>query len=267
MHHAAVALDRQSDNQCTHASAVSHPFTPPPHGKPANLTANAAANGITLPTAECLVPWPAINETADGSDEAARVDWLILHFNHWFAHHNVILQRGEHEPEYFPASMPGGTPAGIATGMPPGMEVHDQLQPARIVFAHGYFASALHEISHWCIAGPQRRLLADLGYWYAPDGRNAEQQALFEQVEVKPQALEWLFSRACQRKFRVSLDNLNGEAGSGEQFKDRVYARVQDLLAGRAPLPQDARRFIDGLCRAIRAGQPLQASEFSREQL
>lgn len=271
MHHAAVALDRQSDNQCMQASAVSHPLTPPAHGKPVNVTTGAAANGITLPAAETLLAWPGGTEIADSTDEAARVDWLILHFNHWFAHHNVILQRGAHEPEYFPggmpAEMPTGTPAEIATKMPPGMEVHDQPQPARIVFAHGYFASALHEISHWCIAGPQRRLLADLGYWYAPDGRNAEQQALFEQVEVKPQALEWLFSRACQRKFRVSLDNLNGEAGSGEQFKDRVYARVQDLLAGRAPLPQDARRFIDGLCRAIRAGQPLQASEFSREQL
>lgn len=61
------------------------------------------------------------------------------------------------------------------------------------------------------IAGEQRRLLPDLGYWYAPDGRTAEQQALFEQVEIKPQAIEWLFSKAFGRKFRVSLDNLTGE--------------------------------------------------------
>ncbi len=39
-------------------------------------------------------------------------------------------------------------------------------------------------------------LLPDLGYWYAPDGRIEEQQALFEQVEIKPQAIEWLFAKS-----------------------------------------------------------------------
>lgn len=206
---------------------------------------------MALPAPQNLLPWPVPAGDATAADETAQVDWLILHFNHWFAHHNVILQRGEHEPEYFPAAI-------NALG---------QLQPARIVFAHGYFASALHEISHWCVAGAQRRLLPDLGYWYAPDGRDAGQQAQFEQVEVKPQALEWLFSQASLRKFRVSLDNLNGEASSGAQFKDNVYQRVQALLDGQAPIPRDARRFIAGLITAIRQGLPLQAGEFSREQL
>lgn len=58
------------------------------------------------------------------------------------------------------------------------------------------FNSALHEISHWTIAGAKRRLLPDLGYWYAPDGRTKEQQDLFEQVEIKPQAIEWLFAQS-----------------------------------------------------------------------
>ena len=187
-----------------------------------------------------LSAWPF------NSDEAIQVDWLIVHFNHWFAHHHVQLVRGEHEPEYFPAT---------AT------------EPARIVFAHGYLASALHEISHWCVAGQVRRKQADLGYWYAPDGRNAEQQALFEQVEVKPQALEWLFTQACGRPFRVSLDNLNGEAGSGEQFKNNVYNRVRALLSATAPLPKDAQRFINGLIIATRPLQPLQPDEFQRENL
>ncbi len=44
-----------------------------------------------------------------------------------------------------------------------------------------------------------------LGYWYAPDGHTQEQQALFEQVEIKPQAIEWLFAQAFGRKFRVSF--------------------------------------------------------------
>ena len=120
-----------------------------------------------------LLPW------ANLQSESEQVNWLILHFNHWFSHLNVTLVKGDFEPEYFP---------------------EDEHGPARIQFAHGYFNSALHEISHWTIAGAQRRLLPDLGYWYAPDGRTAEQQALFEQVEIKPQAIEWLFSKALDRK-------------------------------------------------------------------
>ncbi|BBI51881.1 hypothetical protein HORIV_43020 [Vreelandella olivaria] len=60
----------------------------------------------------------------------------------------------------------------------------------QVIFARGYYASALHEISHWCIAGEKRRQLEDYGYWYCPDGRNAEQQRAFEQAEIAPQALE-----------------------------------------------------------------------------
>ena len=53
----------------------------------------------------------------------------------------------------------------------------------RIVFTHDYFASALHEVAHWCVAGPERRRLTDYGYWYAPDGRTEKQQMEFERVE------------------------------------------------------------------------------------
>jgi elongation factor P hydroxylase len=251
MGNAAVRLSTHTDNQTI--NPVNHtqgnPHTLSAHA--GNMQPHAGIGTVSLSAPDILSPWPATGKQTMAATETAQVDWLILHVNHWFSHHNVILQRGEHEPEYFPAHK----------------DTAQQLQPARIVFAHGYFASALHEISHWCIAGSQRRLLPDLGYWYAPDGRNAEQQALFEKVEVKPQALEWLFTQACQRKFRVSLDNLNGQAGSGEQFKDRVYARVQSLLAGHAPIPRDAQRLIDGLTTAIRPQQPLQASEFRREQL
>ncbi|WP_111858255.1 elongation factor P hydroxylase [Acinetobacter sp. CFCC 10889] len=182
----------------------------------------------------------------DLNTEAQQVDWLILHFNQWFSHLNVQLVRGDFEPEYFPAT--------------------DQV-PARIQFAHGYFNSALHEISHWTIAGEQRRLLPDLGYWYAPDGRTAEQQALFEQVEIKPQAIEWLFAKAFGRKFRVSLDNLTGESGDGAIFKDQVFAQVQRYFSGEAQLPRDAKCFIECICTSIRSGKTLQIAEFQREML
>ena len=179
-------------------------------------------------------------------DEVAQVNWLIIHFNHLFAHHHVVLVRGNDEPEYIPT--------------------RDQA-PARIQFAHGFFNSALHEISHWCIAGRQRRTLPDLGYWYAPDGRSREQQALFEQVEIKPQALEWLLARACNRPFRVSLDNLHGETGDGQQFKDAVFAQVQRYLKGLDKIPTDAQRLIEYCCRHIRANKPLNALEFERKAL
>lgn len=178
--------------------------------------------------------------------EIEQVDWLILHFNHWFSHLNVTLVRGDFEPEYFPA---------------------ENNAPARIQFAHGFFNSALHEISHWTIAGEKRRLLPDLGYWYAPDGRTAEQQALFEQVEIKPQAIEWMFSTAFGRPFRVSLDNLTGEGGDGQIFKDHVYAQVQKFFSGESQLPRDAKRFIDCICLCTRGGKILQSNEFNRSML
>ena len=178
--------------------------------------------------------------------EPEQVDWLILHFNHWFSHHNVTLVKGDFEPEYFPAI---------------------NQQPAKIQFAHGFFNSALHEISHWSISGEKRRLLPDLGYWYVPDGRTAEQQALFEQVEIKPQAIEWLFATAFGRKFRVSLDNLTGDSGNGTQFKDHVFAQVQRYFSGEATLPRDAALFIHYICVCTRHGLPLQLNEFKRELL
>ncbi len=103
--------------------------------------------------------------------------------------------------------------------------------PALIRYAHDYFRSALHEIAHWCIAGPRRRLQQDYGYWYAPDGRDAEQQALFLRVEEKPQALEWLFCAACGHDFCVSLDNLDGgDVMNPADFEARVRGRARYWL-------------------------------------
>lgn len=59
------------------------------------------------------------------SPEPYTTDWLIYLFNNLFAEQNVALVRGDGEPEYFPATAN---------------------HPARIEFAHGFFASALHEI-------------------------------------------------------------------------------------------------------------------------
>jgi elongation factor P hydroxylase len=128
-------------------------------------------------------------------------------FNATFADsHNTVLIGGAPEPFYRPADA-------------------DHAQH-RIFYREDFVSSSLHEIAHWLVAGPERRLLPDWGYWYAPDGRDAEQQGKFEQVEVKPQALEWLLHIACGLRFQVSLDNLGEHAGSGEVFKDRVHEQA-----------------------------------------
>ena len=131
-------------------------------------------------------------------------------FNRTFARsESTLLEFGGHEPVY--------CPAGCAEN--PG-------QYHRIIFAHGFVNSALHEIAHWCIAGRSRRLLTDYGYWYAPDGRTSSQQALFEKVEVKPQALEWHLAKACGAKFHLSIDNLNALDGGAGNNRTDLFRRV-----------------------------------------
>ncbi|SFR41679.1 hypothetical protein SAMN04488070_0722 [Pseudidiomarina maritima] len=128
---------------------------------------------------------------------------------------NTRLVAGTDEPYYQPAQCAG--------------ESH------QIVFAHGFYASALHEIAHWCIAGEARRQLFDYGYWYEPDGRNAEQQAEFEQVERKPQALEWLFSICAGVPFQVSVDNLGGIEVDRGAFTKAVQEQLTHYIIDGLP--------------------------------
>lgn len=172
---------------------------------------------------------------------------IVNLFNQSFINtYNTELVRGEDEPIYLPA---------------------DTNHPRhRIIFAHGFFASALHEISHWCVAGKERRLLEDFGYWYQPDGRTAEQQAEFEKVEVKPQAFEWIFSRSAGFKFHFSADNLNGDCdGPTPEFQQAVLQQIQSYL--KNGLPIRAQLWSDQLIKAYRPNQSLQSSEFSLEAL
>lgn len=151
---------------------------------------------------------------------------LIRLFNECFAEtENTILVRGTGEPVYLPA---------------------DANHPQhRVIFAHGFFASALHEIAHWCIAGRDRRKRVDYGYWYRPDGRTALEQAAFERLEARPQALEWAFHLAAGSHFDVSVDNLSGAPIDREAFRHRVHARLLELRSGA--MPPRGRRFLDAL--------------------
>lgn len=118
--------------------------------------------------------------------------------------------------------------------------------PHRLCYRADYFASALHEIAHWCIAGPVRRRQVDFGYWYLPDGRDGAAQRAFEAVEARPQALEWILSVAAGYRFRPSVDNLQGDREPSD-FGARIRAELEPCLAGA--LPPRARRFADALRR------------------
>ena len=182
-----------------------------------------------------MVTQLSVSQSTDQS-ESAQVDELISLFNDLFREtENTILVRGRDEPVYLPAGN--------------GQPYH------RLVFAHGFFNSALHEIAHWCVAGPRRRLLEDFGYWYEPDGRSLEQQKQFEQVEVKPQALEWIFAVSCGRRFRISSDNLALAAAGIEHddrpFRENVHNEVMRRLA--QGLPARAGQFA---CRLREHFQP-----------
>ncbi|MCJ8337194.1 MAG: elongation factor P hydroxylase [Pseudomonadales bacterium] len=143
--------------------------------------------------------------------EQQKLTKLLAVFNRLYSEaENTQLLLGVDEPMYLPADV--------------------DVSYNRIIFAHGFFASALHEISHWLVAGAQRRHLEDYGYWYEPDGRTAQQQAEFEKVEIKPQALEWILSRACGHQFHFSADNLEGGAVISCRFKTRVCAQAKLLI-------------------------------------
>lgn len=138
-------------------------------------------------------------------------DLIALFESCFLADYNTRLVKGEDEPIYLPQDEG---------------RVHHELY-----FAHGFFASALHECAHWLVAGKERRKLVDFGYWYVPDGRSEEEQALFQKVEVRPQAIEWILSKAAGYKFRVSVDNLNGADSDITAFKEAVYEQVKSYCA------------------------------------
>ncbi|MHB0777434.1 elongation factor P hydroxylase [Halomonas sp. WWR20] len=173
-----------------------------------------------------------------------RIEDAIALFDGLFQQtYRTCLVMGGEEPLYLPAS-----------------EAHEH---HRIIFARGFFSSALHEISHWCIAGAHRRQLEDYGYWYEPDGRDALQQQAFEAVEVAPQALERIFCQACGLRFHVSVDNLGEVEIDRDAFRTQVEARAERYLAQGLPVRAEAFRqalsafFLEGLAleEAIEQGR------------
>ncbi len=178
--------------------------------------------------------------------DKSRLDRLVDVFHRLFkAPYQTELVGGRDEPLYRPAA--------------------DISELNTIEFSYDYFSSALHEIAHWCIAGASRRRQLDYGYWYAPDGRNAQQQQLFERVEVKPQALERIFSYASGQKFRISVDNLDGGVSASPLFIKAVHK--QTLAYCREGLPSRASVLTEGLAEEFDISNPLSEANFVLEDL
>jgi elongation factor P hydroxylase len=163
-------------------------------------------------------------------------DQLVKLFNQLFEESENTLLRMEADEPFYQAPKPGA---------------------CAIVFARNdYFSSALHEVSHWCIAGKDRRQLDDFGYWYEPEGRTAEQQTLFEQVEVKPQAIEWLLSLASGHTFHFSADNLSQCIDASGSFKESVFQQALNYL--EFGLPRRAQQLFDKLNHYYRDGKKVE---------
>lgn len=210
----------------------------------------AAALNAQLLRRNIAAVWPrnfhSLNVSAMTPVTAHRIEDLITLFDGLFAHSfNTRLVRGGGEPVYIPSN--------------------DQIPYHQIVFAHGFFSSALHEVAHWCIAGARRRRMVDFGYWYAPDGRNAVQQNAFEQVEVRPQALEWIFSRAAGSRFFISVDNLGGEETDPEPFRHDVLR--QAISYCHDGLPARAAQFCEALSGFYGTSAVLDADQFTVDAL
>lgn len=122
----------------------------------------------------------------------------------------------------------------------------DSLNTENIIYSReDFFASGLHEVAHWCIAGEKRRKEDDYGYWYSNDDRSIEEQLKFEKVEVKPQALEKAFCAACNFPFKASLDNHSLTNYNPDNFINDINKQFNDYT--KNGFPKRAEIFIKEL--------------------
>ena len=181
---------------------------------------------------------------SDAADmDTIRLGLLVETFNQLFSDSfNTRLIGGADEPFYQPADA----------------DCHYH----RLYFREDFLSSALHEISHWCIAGEERRKLPDFGYWYEPEGRSQEQQHQFEQVEIRPQALEWHLSVACRQRFRVSADNISAGIGASDTFLSDVASQARRWCEGEN-LPPRARLLQDQLASRFDVADPRNPAHYT----
>jgi len=90
-------------------------------------------------------------------------------------------------------------------------------------------------------------------------------QLLFEQVEAKPQALEWIFSVAAGIPFFISADNLARNNEASFAFKERIHTHALHYL--EAGLPLRARLFTEQLLSYYQRHAFFQPACFERQKL
>ena len=166
----------------------------------------------------------------------------------FLASYRTRLQGGAEEPFYQPADGPAACHI--------------------LHYRSDFFASALHEAAHWCIAGESRRSQPDFGYWYLPGDRDIEQQRAFEAAECRTQALEWILSRACGYRFRPSADNPHlGRLGllDSAGFNRRILAQARDWQA--RGLDARSRLFYRALCSEFGTECPPGELRFELDEL
>ena len=148
-------------------------------------------------------------------------------FNSTFeVEYGVVMSGGYSEPLYLP-----------------GEQLGEGKSHVRYTYDHA--SSALHEASHWCMAGRARRKLVDYGYFYDPPPRSEVTQRRFEYFELDAQALEYLLSRSADIPFHVSLDDVGTTLEAAYLFRCRVERRARDwLMSG---LPPRAALFMNRL--------------------
>lgn len=184
-------------------------------------------------------------KSIDTTDEVVSLFNVVF-----FEEFNTRLQGGAEEPLYIPAlSSINGYIDTDDTVVNPASAI--------IYFRHNYLSSALHEISHWTIVGKKRRQLEDYGYWYETDERTKEAQKKFEEVEIKPQAIELLLHIAIDLPFRVSVDNLSLLDYDSEPFLKEVIQQAR--IYCEVGIPVRAKRFI----KALITGRDYQLSHFN----
>jgi elongation factor P hydroxylase len=117
----------------------------------------------------------------------------------------------------------------------------------RILYTQGSYTSVLHEISHWCIAGSERRLKIDYGYWYKPESQTLEEAELYKKFEAKTHGIEWIFSIAAGVPFYIIPNNLSAGFEVSQDLKEAVHAATLNYL--NSGLPVSAERFKQALLK------------------
>lgn len=135
----------------------------------------------------------------------------------------------------------------------------------QIIFQENYFASALHEIAHWCIAGKERRKLVDYGYQYQPNIYSTNDRNIYEKLETKPQAIEWIFCLATGTPFYVSIGDDWPVREINPDFRYNIYQ--QAIYYFQHGLPRRAEQFKQILLKFYKREEISESSVFRLEDL